>query len=29
MMKETMKRFGGAADGATVNRIAREILTRP
>jgi uncharacterized protein YqeY len=27
VMKEMMKRFGGAADGATVNRIAREILT--
>ena len=28
VMKEMMKRFGGAADGATVNRIAREILTQ-
>jgi uncharacterized protein YqeY len=27
VMKEMMKRFGSAADGATVNRIAREILT--
>ena len=27
VMKETLKRFGSAADGATVNRIAREILT--
>ena len=27
VMKEMMKRFGGAADGATVNRIAREILS--
>jgi uncharacterized protein YqeY len=27
VMKELMKRFGGAADGATVNRIAREILS--
>jgi uncharacterized protein YqeY len=26
VMKEMMKRFGGAADGATVNRIAREVL---
>jgi uncharacterized protein YqeY len=27
VMKEMLKRFGGAADGATVNRLAREILT--
>jgi uncharacterized protein YqeY len=27
VMKEMMKRFGGAADGATVNRLAREILS--
>ena len=27
VMKEMMKRFGSAADGATVNRIAREILS--
>jgi uncharacterized protein len=27
VMKEMMKRFGGAADGATVNRIAREVLS--
>lgn len=26
VMKETLARFGGAADGGTVNRIAREIL---
>jgi uncharacterized protein len=26
VMKEMMKRFGGAADGATVNRLAREVL---
>ena len=26
VMKETLARFGGAADGATVNRIAREVL---
>jgi uncharacterized protein YqeY len=27
VMKEMLKRFGGAADGATINRIAREVLT--
>jgi uncharacterized protein len=27
VMKEMLKRFGGAADGATVNRIAREVLS--
>jgi hypothetical protein len=27
VMKEMMKRFGGAADGAMVNRLAREILS--
>jgi uncharacterized protein YqeY len=27
VMKETLARFGGAADGGTVNRIAREILS--
>ena len=27
VMKEMMKRFGGAADGTTVNRIAREVLS--
>ena len=26
VMKEMMKRFGGAADGAAINRIAREVL---
>ena len=29
VMKEMMKRFGGAADGAMINRIAREVLTPP
>ncbi|HVR30532.1 MAG TPA: GatB/YqeY domain-containing protein [Thermoanaerobaculia bacterium] len=27
VMKEMMKRFGGATDGATVNRVAREVLS--
>jgi uncharacterized protein YqeY len=27
VMKEMMKRFGSAADGATVNRLAREVLS--
>jgi uncharacterized protein YqeY len=27
VMKETLARFGGAADGGTVNRIARELLS--
>lgn len=29
VMKEMLKRFGGAADGATVNRVAREVLSEP
>lgn len=29
VMKEMLARFGPAADGATINRIAREVLTRP
>jgi uncharacterized protein len=28
VMKEMLARFGSAADGATINRIAREVLTR-
>ena len=28
VMKEMLARFGSAADGATINRLAREILTR-
>ena len=27
VMKEMLKRFGGAADGATVSRLAREVLS--
>jgi hypothetical protein len=26
VMKEMLARFGGAADGATINRLAREVL---
>jgi uncharacterized protein YqeY len=29
VMKEVLARFGSAADGATVSRIAREVLTKP
>jgi uncharacterized protein YqeY len=29
VMKETLARFGAAADGATVSRIAREVLAGP
>lgn len=29
VMKEMLARFGSAADGATINRIAREVLARP
>jgi hypothetical protein len=29
VMKEMLARFGSSADGATINRIAREVLTRP
>jgi uncharacterized protein YqeY len=29
IMKEMLARFGSSADGATINRIAREVLTRP
>ena len=28
VMKEMLARFGSAADGATINRIAREVLAR-
>jgi uncharacterized protein YqeY len=28
VMKETLARFGSAADGATINRIAREVLAK-
>jgi hypothetical protein len=29
VMKEMLARFGSSADGATINRIARQVLTRP
>ncbi len=29
IMKEMMARFGSAADGATINRLAREVLANP
>jgi uncharacterized protein len=29
VMKAMLARFGGSADGATINRIAREVLARP
>jgi uncharacterized protein YqeY len=29
VMKEMMARFGSAADGATINRVAREVLANP
>lgn len=29
IMKEMLARFGSAADGATINRIAREVLAKP
>lgn len=29
VMKEMMARFGSAADGATINRVAREVLAGP
>jgi hypothetical protein len=29
VMKEMLARFGASADGATINRIAREVLARP
>jgi len=29
VMKELLARFGTAADGATINRIAREVLAKP
>jgi len=29
VMKEMLARFGSSADGATINRIAREVLAKP
>jgi uncharacterized protein YqeY len=29
IMKEMLARFGSAADGATINRLAREVLAKP
>jgi uncharacterized protein YqeY len=29
VMKETLAKLGSAADGATVSRIAREVLAKP
>ena len=29
IMKELLARFGSSADGATINRIAREVLAKP
>ncbi|HYX23537.1 MAG TPA: GatB/YqeY domain-containing protein, partial [Thermoanaerobaculia bacterium] len=29
IMKEMLARFGSSADGATINRIAREVLAKP
>ena len=29
VMKEMLARFGSSADGATINRLAREVLTQP